>query len=180
MLFTALSGAAQPAGSLRDFAGWHKDYSKERQGANVSAALDLLRTRGMKPCGSVVVGIIDSGVDTMTVSLQHALWTNPGERADGKDSDGNGYTDDLHGWNFLGTADGTFNMITAGTEEYRQFKRLYPKYKNVTSRDSVQDKKEYDFYIRMRKEAKIDQYLRFYEVASQSLDRLDGEEYPQH
>ena len=174
MLFTVLSGTAQPAGSLRDFAGWHKGYSKERQGANVSAALDLLRTRGMKPCGSVVVGIIDSGVDTMTVSLQHALWTNPGERADGKDSDGNGYTDDLHGWNFLGTADGTFNMITAGTEEYRQFKRLYPKYKNTTSRDSVQDKKEYDFYVRMRKEAKIDSYLRFYEVASQSLDRLDS------
>ena len=174
MLFTVLSGTAQPAGSLRDFAGWHKGYSKERQGANVSAALDLLRTRGMKPCGSVVVGIIDSGVDTMTVSLQHALWTNPGECADGKDSDGNGYTDDLHGWNFLGTADGTFNMITAGTEEYRQFKRLYPKYKNTTSRDSVQDKKEYDFYVRMRKEAKIDSYLRFYEVASQSLDRLDS------
>ena len=174
MLFTVLSGTAQPAGSLRDFAGWHKGYSKERQGANVSAALDLLRTRGMKPCGSVVVGIIDSGVDTMTVSLQHALWTNPGERADGKDSDGNGYTDDLHGWNFLGTADGTFNMITAGTEEYRQFKRLYPKYKNTTSRDSAQDKKEYDFYVRMRKEAKIDSYLRFYEVASQSLDRLDS------
>ena len=174
MLFTVLSGTAQPAGSLRDFAGWHKGYSKERQGANVSAALDLLRTRGMKPCGSVVVGIIDSGVDTMTVSLQHALWTNPGERADGKDSDGNGYTDDLHGWNFLGTADGTFNMITAGTEEYRQFKRLYPKYKNTTSRDSVQDKEEYDFYVRMRKEAKIDSYLRFYEVASQSLDRLDS------
>ena len=174
MLFTVLSGTAQPAGSLRDFAGWHKGYSKERQGANVSAALDLLRTRGMKPCGSVVVGIIDSGVDTMTVSLQHALWTNPGERADGKDSDGNGYTDDLHGWNFLGTADGTFNMITAGTEEYRQFKRFYPKYKNTTSRDSVQDKKEYDFYVRMRKEAKIDSYLRFYEVASQSLDRLDS------
>ena len=90
MLFTVLSGAAQPAGSLRDFAGWHKDYSKERQGANVSAALDLLKARGMKPGGPVIVGVIDSGLDTMTVSLQHALWTNPGERADGKDNDGNG------------------------------------------------------------------------------------------
>ena len=174
MLFAVLSGAAQPAGSLRDFAGWHKDYSKERQGANVSAALDLLKARGIKPGGPIIVGVIDSGLDTTTVSLQQSLWTNPGERADGKDSDGNGYTDDLHGWNFLGTADGTFNMITAGTEEYRQFKRLYPKYKNTVSRDSVQDKKEYDFYVRMRKEAKIDQYLRFYEVASQSLDRLDS------
>lgn len=174
LLSASLLGAAQPVASLRDFAGWHKNYTTERQGANVSAALDLLSNRGLKPSGPVVVGIIDSGIDTTNVNLQKALWTNPGERADGKDNDQNGYVDDVHGWNFLGTADGSFNMISAGTEEYRQFKRLYPKYKNVTSRDSVQDKKEYDFYVRMRKEAKIDSYLRFYEIASKSLDRLDS------
>ena len=174
LLSASLVGAAQPAASLRDFAGWHKNYTTERQGANVSAALDLLNNRGLKPSGPIVVGIIDSGIDTTNVNLQKALWTNPGERADGKDNDQNGYVDDVHGWNFLGTADGSFNMISAGTEEYRQFKRLYPKYKNVTSRDSVQDKKEYDFYIRMRKEAKIDNYLRYYEIASKSLDRLDS------
>lgn len=174
LLSASLLGAAQPVASLRDFAGWHKNYTTERQGANVSAALDLLSNRGLKPSGPVVVGIIDSGIDTTNVNLQKALWTNPGERANGKDNDQNGYVDDVHGWNFLGTADGSFNMISAGTEEYRQFKRLYPKYKNVTSRDSVQDKKEYDFYVRMRKEAKIDSYLRFYEIASKSLDRLDS------
>ena len=167
-------GAAQSAASLSDYAGWHHGYTQQRQGANVKAALDLLTSRGLKPSGPVVVGIIDSGVDTTTVSLQDALWTNPGEKADGKDSDRNGYVDDVHGWNFLGTKDGTFNMISAGTEEYRQFKRLYPKYKDIQSRDSAQDKKEYDFYLRMRKEAKIDQYLRYYEVASKSLDRLDS------
>ena len=171
---SVLPGAAQPAASYMEDAGWHKNYSTERQGANVQAALDLLKKHGMKPSGPVVVGIIDSGIDTTTVSLQGALWTNPNERADGRDNDQNGYADDLHGWNFLGTKDGTFNMISAGTEEYRQFKRLYPKYKDVLSRDSAQDKKEYDFYIRMRKEAKIDQYLRYYEMASKSLDRLDS------
>ena len=169
-----MSGAAQPAVSVTDFAGWHKNYSAERQGANVQAAIDLLKKHDIKPSGSVVVGIIDSGVDTMTVSLQKALWVNPGEQADGRDNDQNGFVDDVHGWNFLGTKDGSFNMISAGTEEYRQFKRLYPKYKNVESRDSVQDKKEYDFYLRMRKEAKIDNYLRYYEIASKSLDRLDS------
>ena len=175
LLSNVLSGAAQPAESLKDFAGWHKNYSAERQGANVQAALDLLKQRGIKPSGPVVVGIIDSGVDTTVVSLKDALWTNPGETAaNGRDDNGNGYADDVHGWNFLGTKDGTFNMISAGTEEYRQFKRLYPKYKNVLSRDSAQDKKEYDFYMRMRKEAKIDQYLRYYEIASKSLDRLDS------
>ena len=169
-----MSGAAQPAASITDFAGWHKNYSAERQGANVRAALDLLKKHDIKPSGSVVVGIIDSGVDTTTVSLQKALWVNPGERADGRDDDQNGFVDDVHGWNFLGAKDGSFNMISAGTEEYRQFKRLYPKYKNVENRDSAQDKKEYDFYLRMRKEAKIDNYLRYYEVASKSLDRLDS------
>ena len=174
MLCASLLGAAQPVATLREVAGWHKGYTTERQGANVSAALELLKARGLKPSGPVVVGIIDSGIDTTTVSLKKALWTNSGERADGRDNDHNGYVDDVHGWNFLGTKDGSFNMISAGTEEYRQFKRLYPKYKHVTNRDSVADKKEYDFYLRMRKEAKIDQYLRYYEIASQSLDRLDS------
>lgn len=52
----------------------------------------------------VVVAVIDSGVD-----LQHeiftgtgAAWTNPAEIAgDGLDNDGNGFVDDIHGWNFV-------------------------------------------------------------------------------
>ena len=169
-----LPGAAQTAESLNDYAGWHRGFTPERQGANVEAALNLLKKHGKTSSGPVVVGVVDSGIDTTVVSLKGSLWTNPGERPDGRDNDQNGYADDLHGWNFLGTADGTFNMVSAGTEEYRQFKRLYPKYKNTTSRDSVEDKKEYDFYLRMRKEAKIDNYLRYYEIASKSLDRLDS------
>jgi hypothetical protein len=113
MLTAALPGAAQSAESLKDFAGWHKNYTAERQGANVQAALDLLKKHGKTPAGPVVVGIVDSGVDTTVVSLKGALWTNPGERADGRDNDQNGYTDDVHGWNFLGTADGKFNMTSA-------------------------------------------------------------------
>ena len=174
MMTAALPGAAQSAESLKDFAGWHKNYTAERQGANVQAALDLLKKHGKKPAGPVVVGIVDSGVDTTVVSLKGALWTNPGERTDGRDNDQNGYTDDVHGWNFLGTADGKFNMTSAGTEEYRQFKRLYPKYKNTASRDSAADKQEYDFYLRMRKKANIDNYLRYYEIANKSKDNLDS------
>ena len=61
---SALPGTAQPAASYMEDAGWHKNYSTERQGANVQAALDLLKQRGMKPSGPVVVGIIDSGIGT--------------------------------------------------------------------------------------------------------------------
>ena len=171
----SVAGNAQSAMETTPEAGWHKGFSDKLQGANVTAALDYLRQRGLTPQRQVVVGIVDSGVDTTNVSLHSALWSNPGEVAgDGRDNDGNGYCDDVHGWNFLGTADGSFNMTSAGTEEYRQFKRLYPKYKNVASRDSAADKQEYDFYWQMRRKAKIDQYLRYYELANRSRDNLDS------
>ena len=43
----------------------------------------------------VIVGIWDSGVDVSLFSGK--LWENPGEKADGKDNDGNGFTDDVNG-----------------------------------------------------------------------------------
>ncbi len=49
----------------------------------------------------VVVAIIDTGADTSHPDLEESLWTNPGEiPGDGIDNDGNGYIDDIHGWNF--------------------------------------------------------------------------------
>ena len=51
--------------------------------------------------GSVVIAIIDSGVELDHPDLAANLWTNPNEIADnGIDDDGNGYIDDMHGWNF--------------------------------------------------------------------------------
>lgn len=47
----------------------------------------------------VVVGLIDSGL-MATPALMHALWKNPKEKLNGKDDDGNGYVDDLFGYDF--------------------------------------------------------------------------------
>ncbi len=50
----------------------------------------------------VIVAVIDSGIDLDHPDLVSNLYTNPGEiPANGLDDDGNGYIDDVHGWNTL-------------------------------------------------------------------------------
>jgi hypothetical protein len=49
-----------------------------------------------------VVGVIDSGIDYNHEDLSANIWTNPGEIPDNDiDDDGNGYIDDVRGWNFV-------------------------------------------------------------------------------
>ena len=49
----------------------------------------------------LVVAIIDTGVDISHSDLAANVWTNPGEiPGNGADDDGDGYADDVHGWNF--------------------------------------------------------------------------------
>lgn len=49
----------------------------------------------------VVIAIIDTGVDVGHPDLYPGIWRNPGEiPGDGIDNDGNGYIDDIYGWNF--------------------------------------------------------------------------------
>jgi subtilisin family serine protease len=62
-------------------------------------ALRILRGRA-----STVVAVIDDGIDFRHPDLSARAWVNPGESgakaANGVDDDGNGYIDDVHGWDF--------------------------------------------------------------------------------
>ena len=51
----------------------------------------------------VILAIIDTGIDYEHLDLGDNVWRNPGEIAgDGIDNDGNGYVDDVYGWDFVG------------------------------------------------------------------------------
>lgn len=58
---------------------------------------------GSKKGEKVIVAVLDAGIDLQHEDLKSVLWTNtkeiPGNK---KDDDGNGYVDDIHGYNFLG------------------------------------------------------------------------------
>jgi subtilisin family serine protease len=49
---------------------------------------------------STYVGVIDEGIDFKHPDLAGQVWTNPWDPVDGIDNDGNGYVDDVHGWDF--------------------------------------------------------------------------------
>ncbi len=50
--------------------------------------------------GAVVVAVFDTGLDLTHPDLAANLWVNPAETANGQDDDGNGFADDIHGWDF--------------------------------------------------------------------------------
>jgi subtilisin family serine protease len=51
----------------------------------------------------IIVAVLDSGMDLSHEDLDGVLWTNTDERpGNNKDDDGNGFIDDIHGYNFLG------------------------------------------------------------------------------
>lgn len=144
---------------------WHKNYKDTLQGSKSEAALSFLKKNKIKAKKAIIVGVIDSGVDTTALDLLPAFWTNQKEKLDGKDNDRNGYIDDVHGWNFLGDKTNTFNMVSAGTEEYREFKRLFPKYKNHNP-INVKDDEEFAYFQKVKKKTGIVNYIKFAEYTA--------------
>ncbi|CAH1000317.1 hypothetical protein LEM8419_01470 [Neolewinella maritima] len=76
-----------------------------------------LTTGGALPNGiPIVTAVLDAGFDADHEDLYPNLWINPGELAgDQLDNDGNGYVDDVHGFNFIDSL-GEYNSDAHGTQ----------------------------------------------------------------
>src|SRR6476469_5798299 len=79
------------------------DFTAGTPGADIGAERAWGVTTGKK---SVVMGVIDTGIDASHPDLAANMWINPGEncpgcRNDGIDNDHNGYVDDWRGWDFI-------------------------------------------------------------------------------
>lgn len=74
-------------------------------------AVKVIESVGYQITDTPVVAIIDNGVNIMHEDLRGNIWRNHSEiPANGIDDDGNGFVDDLHGWNFSSNS----NDVTAG------------------------------------------------------------------
>ncbi len=119
-------------------------------GISLDKAYHFLKGKKSK---TVVVAIIDSGVDTTHEDLKGVLWHNPGEiPGNGIDDDHNGYVDDVYGWNFLGGKDGR-NVHQDSYEAARVYWKLHAQYGDTipdsTSMDAAQ-RKTLDEYLRAK------------------------------
>ncbi|GAB2820270.1 S8 family peptidase [Ferruginibacter profundus] len=116
--------------------GWHlmdKD-STGYYGVSAGKAYSFLKSKNLKS-KTVIVAVIDSGIDTLHEDLKPILWTNSKEiPGNGIDDDHNGYIDDVHGWNFLGGKDGR-NVKEDSYEAARVYHGLKSKYEGKEKED---------------------------------------------
>ena len=97
---------------------------------------------------TVIVAVIDSGIDIEHEDLKNVMWVNPKEIAGNNiDDDKNGYVDDIHGWNFLG------DIVKENMEYVRIVRKLKPKYDGKTEASvSAVDSAEFALYQKANQE----------------------------
>ncbi len=123
---------------------------------------------------TVIVGVIDSGVDIDHEDLKNVIWTNPGEIAgNGIDDDNNGFVDDIHGWNFLG------NITGENMEYVRIIRKLKPKYEGKSEASiSAADREEFALY--QKAQAEYEKELREITMNKAQYEQILAQLQPTH
>lgn len=130
---------------------YHKDFATTKvYGVNTANAYKFLESKGLKP-KPVIVGVLDSGVEVDHPGLMKNMWKNPNEIPNnGKDDDGNGYVDDIYGWNFLGGKKGDIDVDNM--EVTRVVKKFQPVFEGQDSAKNKENQAKYpdDFAMYMK------------------------------
>ena len=118
---------------------------------------------------TIIVAVIDNGVDINHEDLKNQIWINDDEIPNNNiDDDNNGYIDDINGWNFLGNAKG--EMIEGATlESTRIYVSLNEKFNNKNIEEI--DKEEivdYELYNEVKQD--VEKHV---EDASKNLAYFD-------
>lgn len=122
----------------------------------------------------VIVAVIDSGIEVDHADLKTQMWVNPKEAANnGKDDDKNGYTDDIHGWNFLGETNEEqlelTRIVSRGDDGTSEYKRAV---KELAEKRAELDPEKEQIKLLEEAHSKILSYLKKQDYTKADLDKI--------
>ncbi len=136
--------------SVDEIRAWpHADLMQDSiPGMSLNKAYEFVAD---KKSTTVILGVIDSGIDVEHEDLKDKVWTNTNEIAgNGADDDKNGYIDDIHGWNFLG---GEGTSTPEQLEVTRIYKMFGTRYEGKSSSDfNPSEKDGFNYYQKVKKD----------------------------
>ena len=152
------------------YLNWHlKSPDKDLiYGAEVDKAYETLLQN--KKSTTVIVAVIDGGIDINHEDLKDNIWINTDEiPGNGIDDDQNGYVDDINGWNYLGNSNGE-NIDYENLEITRIYKTYKESFEGEKLSNIHQSEKElFHLYERAR-----DLYLKELKTAQTTKQQIDN------
>ncbi len=150
-IFLSINSFAQTEASTTN--GWHlKDNVTDSfYGISLDKAYEFVKNKKSK---TVIVAVIDSGIDTLHEDLKPVLWRNPKEIPNNnKDDDKNGFVDDIFGWNFIGGKNGA-NVTVDSYERDRVYFKFKNQFENKKINiDSLNKNEKYLYEMWLRAES---------------------------
>ena len=144
-VITCLNAFAQAPQSKRPPINWQLLDWKEDGYFGISlqkAYMELLKAKTLQK--KIIVAIIDDGMDFDHPDLKGLEWTNKNEIAgNGVDDDHNGFTDDVHGWNFIG------NLKDEQSEELREYVRLKARFESQEDTLLLKKDQQYSYWLKI-------------------------------
>ena len=173
---TSFKKATEP--SLLERQNWYNlDISDDSiPGMSVDKAYNEL-LKGLK-ADTVIVAVIDTGIDIYHEDLQGLIWVNGDEIPNnGKDDDDNGYVDDIHGWNYLEDAyDETLEMTRLLRDEIKNNRKYNDAKSEINAKinESNDNLNRYKGYVEGYKKSKkiISKYLSNDDFSSDDLKTI--------